>query len=342
MRWPAAILVLVLGCGSERTAEEEPPPAPEVPLGPCEAEWLIDEACTGFPTLCSEQSIDVWGNVTAFSSDRFCDGTSEACGRTQFDERGNAVARFDGCGDDPTACRGYLYDDEGRVVELGLDLYVGNPMMGDVGCDDVFEECHRTTYTGEQRTRFETDIGCDGSAEHCTDYEFDQGVETRRTESDCQGNVTLCEITELDSMGRVVSRHVDDGCDGTADRHCFAFEYLGDDLRPSRRRNEVVCGGVSECEDYEYDGLTKEIAVSDCTNRPARCITIETNEAGYLLRSSIDWLCDGTGELCATFTYDAVGNLVSKTEYSGCDDSPHRCETRSYVGECRLAAAVVP
>ena len=338
----AVLLVLVLGCGGESPTTEQAPPGPEVPLGPCEAEWLIDEECTGFPTNCSLQSIDVWGNVIESSSDRFCDGEIESCTRAEFDDHGNQVRRFDGCGEEPTACRAYLYDDEGRTTELGLDLYLGNPFLGELGCDGVYEECHRRTYVEGELMQVEIDIECDGTAERCTDYEYQGGVEVLRTESDCANGRSLCARADLDPLGRVTSSHLDDGCDETTDRQCFTYTYEGDSERPSRRRTEPICGGTAECEDYEYEERTTLISASDCAAPPRVCVTFEEDEEGLLLGSSMDWGCDGIGELCSTFSYDTDGNLTSKTEDRGCGDSPHRCETRSYDGACRFAAAVRP
>ena len=90
------------------------------------------------------------------------------------------MRRFDGCGEEPTACRAYFYDEEGRAIEFGLGLYVGNPLVSDLGCDGVFEECPRNTFVESALSRIETDIECDGSAERCTDFTYEDGVEVLR------------------------------------------------------------------------------------------------------------------------------------------------------------------
>lgn len=331
-----------VACGGDTPTPADEPPSPEVPLGPCEVEWRIDEQCTGFPTMCTYMSVDVWGNVTRSEADRFCDGQPEACTSTEFDEFGNVTDRFDGCGDVPTACRTQLYDELGRVTEFGLDQYIGSPLLGVHGCDGVFEECRRTFYDAGMVTRIETDIECDGQSERCTAFEYENGVEVRETESDCDGEIFRCDVSTVDPLGRVTARHIDVGCDGTPDRQCFIFEYDGDSERRSYQRSEIVCGGAAECEEYEYEGGVRVAAISDCTSAPETCVTTETNDDGHVLGVDIDWGCDDRPELCSRFEYDERGNLVVKQEDGGCDDQPHRCEVRIYDGECRYSAAVTP
>ncbi|MFT6397426.1 MAG: hypothetical protein ACJAYU_002179 [Bradymonadia bacterium] len=341
MRCSAVLALTLIACGGE-TAIEEEPPAPEVPLGPCEVEWRIDEQCTGFPTMCTQLSVDRWGNVTRSAADRFCDGEIDTCTSAEFDEYGNVTNRYDGCGETPTACRTQLYDEQGRVREFGLDLYVGNPLFGVPGCDGIYEECRRTTYDGADVIRIETDIECDGQPEHCTEFDYENGVQVRKTESDCDGRVFECDVATADPFGRVTARHVDAGCDGSPDRQCFVFEYDGDSERPSFQRSEPICGGTAECEAYGYDGGVRLASISDCESAPQTCVKTETNDDGYVIAVDIDWGCDDRPELCSRFQYDARGNLVGKQEDGGCDEQPHRCQTRVYDGECRYSAAVTP
>ncbi len=342
MRRAATLALALVACGGETATTEMAPPAPEIALGPCEVEWRIDEQCTGFPTMCTHLSVDEWGNVTRSEADRFCDGELETCTAAEFDEYGNVTNRFDGCGDEPTACRTQLYDEQGRVREFGLDQYIGNPLLGLSGCDGVYEECRRTFYDGDVITRVETDIECDGQPEHCTSFDYESGVQIRKTESDCDGQISECDISTLDPLGRVVSRYVDIGCDGTPDRQCFEFEYDGDSVEPALQRSEPICDGEAECQTYTYEGSFRLASVSDCESRADTCVTTETNDAGHVLGVDIDWGCDDRPELCSRFEYDERGNLISKQEDGACDDQPHRCETRIYDGECRYAAAVTP
>jgi hypothetical protein len=155
----------------------------------------------------------------------------------------------------------------------------------------------------------------------------------RRSDPSCNGTFEFCTAKQYDDRGFEVGGHIDDNCDGIADRYCETHTVDEEGRRLTTMISTFCDDVTNDCVELTYDGNeVTEISDVDCDGQDVYCTKSVLDDEGRELSTTTDYECNGP-ESCRTSSYDELGRPVLSEYDDGCDGSPNTCLSYEYDGE---------